>query len=212
MTRGLVIALIGAESTGKTTLAQQLVAALCADGLDAVLVAEHLRSWCDTHARTPLQLEQQGIAAEQTRLIDAAKQAHDIVVADTTALQIAAYSELVFGDHGLYAGAETWQRGVALTLLTAVDLPWRADGLREGPQVRAPVDAALRRSLGRARVAYGVVSGSGPDRLAGALAAVWHLLGRSATQAQVEGRRWQPLCERCGEAECERHLLPRSPD
>jgi hypothetical protein len=37
-------------------------------------------------------------------------------------------------------------RSVAtLTLLTALDLPWVADGLqRDGPQVRAPVDARVR--------------------------------------------------------------------
>ena len=27
--------------------------------------------------------------------------------------------------------------------------------------------------------------------------------------AQAEGPRWQWLCERCGDPDCERHLLPR---
>lgn len=209
MTGATVVALLGAESTGKTTLARELVDALRADGLDAAAVAEHLRTFCDTHARTPRQHEQQGIAEVQTRRIEAARSEHHIVIADTTALQIAVYSDLVFGDQTLYASAQAWQRGVDLSLLSALDLPWQADGLqRDGPHVRVRVDAALRAALQRAQVAYGVVSGSGPARLACALAAVRHLLRRN-TASRDEGVHWRAACERCGEPQCERHLLPQ---
>ena len=44
MARGKVVALLGAESTGKTTLASALRDALVADGHDAVVVSEYLRA------------------------------------------------------------------------------------------------------------------------------------------------------------------------
>ena len=208
-----IVALLGAESTGKTTLAAGLCAALRADGRDACVVAETLREFCDREARTPRRDEQAALAAEHSRRIEAAAAAHDIVIADTTALQIAVYSEQVFGDASLYAAAEAWQRRhVRLTLLSALDLPWQPDGLqRDGEHVRAPVDALLRASLARAGVAYAVIGGLGPQRLAAALAAVRHTLGAIGPADDVtpegEARRWQ--CEHCGDPACERHLLRR---
>jgi nicotinamide riboside kinase len=205
-----VIAIVGAESTGKTTLADELARALRADGRKVALVSEYLREFCEQRGRTPEVHEQVGIAGEQTRRIAEAAQAHDIVIADTTALMIAVYSEHVFGDRSLYAEAETTQRGYALTLLTALDLPWLPDGLqRDGPQVREPVTAQVRASLSRAGVPYSVVSGSGAARLASALAAVRHALLAPVQTDSATAPRWQWVCERCGDTDCERHLLPR---
>ena len=211
MSRGFVIALLGAESTGKTTLAEALVHALRGDGRSAALVTEYLREFCDEHQRTPRQDEQAGIADMQTRRIaDAARNA-DVVVADTTALMIAVYSDKVFGDTGLYASAVDAHRACDLTLVTALDLPWQADGLqRDGPQVREPVDAMLRAALARAGIGYSVVAGHGPARLTAALQAVRHALAQpSAEDESAANPRWQWVCERCGDVDCERHLLPR---
>ena len=61
-----VIALVGAESTGKTTLARELARVLAGRGVDAVMVPEALRDFCLQHDRTPLQHEQVAIAAEQS--------------------------------------------------------------------------------------------------------------------------------------------------
>ena len=216
---GFVVALVGAESTGKTTLAVSLRNALVAPALrDAgvepvrrvALVPEVLREFCDAHGRTPLQHEQAGIAAEQTRRIAAAARGHDIVIADTTALMIAVYSEQVFGDTGLYASAQVDHARCDLTLLTALDLPWQSDGLqRDGPHVRAPVDALVRAALGRAGASYAIVSGSGPARLAAALTSVLRALAPPPTDVGTSPR-WQWHCERCGEPGCERHvMLPR---
>ena len=74
--RGLVIALLGAESTGKTTLARAIADALAAEGRDVAVVPEYLREFCDTEQRTPRIDEQAAIAAEQTRRIAAASAQH----------------------------------------------------------------------------------------------------------------------------------------
>ena len=173
MSRGFVVALLGAESTGKTTLAIELGRTLAARGLEVSVVPEVLREFCDREGRTPRQDEQAAIAAAQTRRIDDAAAKAGIVVADTTALMIAVYSDLLFGDASLYAAAEAAQRRCALTLLTALDLPWRADGfIRDGAHVREPVDQKVRAALGRAGVSFETVAGRGDARLAAALAAV----------------------------------------
>ena len=49
------IALLGAESTGKSQLASALSARLQQSGLAVHRVDEYLREWCDAHQRTPRQ-------------------------------------------------------------------------------------------------------------------------------------------------------------
>ncbi len=181
-TPGRVIAIVGAESTGKTTLATALHGRLATEGRRVALVGEVLREFCARHGRTPRLDEQTAIAAEQTRRIEAAAQSHDVVVADTTALMIAVYSDYVFGDRGLYEQAERdHARLASFTLLTALDLPWQADGVqRDGPHVRAPIDALVRAALLRSGAAHGVVGGQGDARHDAAHASVQRVLSRSA--------------------------------
>ena len=211
MARGFVIALLGAESTGKTTLAEAIAQALRADGHSVVGVAEYLREFCDAKRRTPRHDEQAHIAGMQTQRIAEAAREVEVVVADTTALMIAVYSEKVFGDTSLYASALEAHRAIDLTLVTALDLPWQADGLqRDGPQVREPVDALLRAALARGGIGYSVVSGNGPARLNAALKAVRHAMALpSAEDETAANPRWRWVCERCGDGDCERHLLPK---
>lgn len=217
---GTVIALLGAESTGKTTLAAALAEALSTDGHRVAGVGEYLREFCERHGRVPHQHEQRAIAAEQTCRIDAAAQTHDIVVADTSALMIAVYSDVVFGDLGLYDDAAASHARCDLTLLMALDLPWRPDGLqRDGPHVREPVDGRVRGALDRAALPYAIVCGTGEARLQAALTSVRRLIGGRVEGHAVdrEGRaraedvstpssavRWRWHCERCGDSACER--------
>lgn len=208
-----VIALVGAESTGKSTLACELTASLEADGLVVAHLDEYLRSFCGQHGRTPRQDEQAHIAAEQTRRIAAARDARlppvDVVVADTTALMTAVYSEYVFGDTSLYAQALADHRQADLTLLMALDLPWTADGLqRDGPQVQRPVDTLLRGALLGAGIGFSVIGGAGSQRLANARAA-WAAWQRRAAPRRPQAQAWRHRCGRCGDPGCEQHLFSR---
>ena len=208
-----VVAIVGAESSGKTTLAEALHARLAAAGRRAARVDEALREFCARQGRTPRPEEQAAIAEEQTHRIAEAARAHEIVVADTTALMTAVYSEWVFGDRSLYARAETAHRRCDLTLLMALDLPSQADGLqRDSAHVRAPVDALLRTALARMGQGYSVVAGQHSARTDAAWRALQHALAGSAgpsPEAHDPGRapalRWH--CERCGDPDCERRLL-----
>ena len=204
MSAPLVVAVVGAESTGKTTLAQALGAALARPDRRVAVVPEFLRDFCARHGRTPRIDEQAGIAAEQTRRIADAAAAHDIVVADTTALMVAVYSVQVFGDRSLLAEATQAHAVADLTLLTALDLPWQPDGhQRDGPHVQAPVDALLRAALQAGGIGYAVVAGHGAARTQAALAAV----ERSLAPRPAGGAGWHWVCERCSAGDCERHAL-----
>ncbi len=217
----LCVAVLGAESTGKTTLAQGLALALQQPHRRTAWVPEALRQWCDQHGRTPQQHEQAAILEEQHARINAAAAEHDLVVCDTTGLMTAVYSDWVFGDSSLHPRALQLHRRMAFSLLTALDLPWVPDGhQRDGPQVREPVDTAIRKLLLDNSLPFAVVGGSGPARLRQALAALAPLLrppgsASPATspapglftrldQGPTESPRW--LCECCGDAPYERAL------
>jgi len=178
MADALRVAIVGAESTGKTTLASQLASRLAQDtGLRVAWVPELLREWCDEVGRTPLAHEQAAILRAQHERIEAAAAVHDVVVCDTTALMTAVYSRLVFGDRSLDEPALALHGRMALTLLTALDLPWVPDGhQRDGEHVRAPVDALLRELLLAHRMPWAVIGGEGPARLLQAMNAVLPLL------------------------------------
>ena len=208
---GCVIAVLGAESTGKTELARALANRLTQRGIAATLVPEYLREWCEREGRTPRPDEQAGIAAEQGRRIAQAAR-HGVAVADTTALMTAVYSDLLFDDASLYADALDVQSSYAVTLLTAHDLPWVADGLqRDGPHVREPVDTLVRAALRRAGVSYAVVHGRGSERLANAWTAL-NLAAMAEAPASSpsgdpgkDGWRWS--CDKCSDPTCEHRLF-----
>lgn len=205
--KGQVVAVVGAESTGKTTLAQSLASALRAQGHDAVMVPEYLREFCDRHGRTPFVHEQLHIAAEQSARVARARAEHALVVADTTALMTATYSEFIFGDTSLWAEAMASHRQVDLTLLTALDLPWVADGhQRDGAHVQPPVDAIIRRALVLHAQPFAVVAGQGAVRLSAGLQTVLHWLQapQRAVQAATQPR-WKWVCEDCDDGDCEQH-------
>jgi nicotinamide riboside kinase len=201
-TAPLKIALLGAESTGKTTLALALAEHFQAQGRRAVAIPEALRDWCARHGRTPRPEEQLPIAQEQERRVDEALGRGEIVIADTTALMVAIYSAMLFEDGSLLRFAFERQRGYDHTLVTGLDLPWVADGVqRDGPHVQEPVDTLVRESLQKAGVAYRVVYGSGPERLRNALAAL------GEWKEPAPNRPWTWICDKCSDPDCEHRLF-----
>jgi nicotinamide riboside kinase len=208
----MIVALLGAESTGKTDLALALAHRAAEQGLHAVAVEEYLREFCERHARTPEPQEQAHIADEQTRRIRAAAADHALVLADTTALMTAVYSDLLFNDPSLYETALAAHAECHLTLVTGLDLPWTPDGIqRDGPHVRAPVDERLRARLHAAQVAYAVVYGEGPQRVDAAWRVVQAALRQREAPAALreDGPALQPWCRECLVPECEHQLFRR---
>ncbi len=205
------IALLGAESTGKSQLALALCARLQQSGIAVHRVDEYLREWCDTHQRTPRQDEQLHIVETQMARVLAAP-ADAVVMADTTPLVTAVYSQLLFNDHSLDALAVAHQSVYDVTLLTGLDLPWVSDGLqRDGPHVREPVDQRVRHMLAQAGLPYQVVYGTGEERLENALFCIGRQAPNWAKQLErpEPPTRWSGPCETCGDGDCEHRLFSR---
>ena len=199
------IAILGAECTGKSTLAQALTEQLQAQYPGTVWVAEYLREWCDSHGRTPQPQEQAAIAAEQMRRVQA--QAHaPLLLTDTAPLMTAIYSDLLFNDPSLYPQALAQHRLFDLTLVTGLDLPWVADGLqRDGVAMRARVDSQLRALLQRHGLGYSTVYGQGEARARNACQAIRYALG--APRPRVSRSAWSWPCEKCSDPQCEHRLF-----
>ena len=219
MTEALRIAIVGAESTGKTALAQALCGRIAGlTGLRCAWVGEWLRTWCDEAGRTPRPDEQLAIAQHQHALIDAAAIGHQVVVCDTTALMTAVYSDYLFNDRSLTPYAIEQQRRCDITLLTALDIAWVPDGLqRDGPQVREPVDNRVRSLLIAHRLPWALVAGQGAARVEAAVDAVAPLLRQRASaqsglftrlaERDAAQAAWQWACDRCDTPECEHALM-----
>jgi nicotinamide riboside kinase len=168
-----LICLIGAECTGKTTLAQAL-----AEHMGGLWVPEYLRGFTDAKGRTPEQHEQLAILQEQVRMetaaLDAARRLPCAwVFCDTAPLLTAVYSDHVFGDESLYPEARRLHARYALTLLLEPDIPWVADGLqRDGVAERLLVHTRIEKTLAAWPWPCARLAGSREGRL---LAAVGHI-------------------------------------
>jgi nicotinamide riboside kinase len=167
------LCIVGAESTGKTTLTTQL-----ADHFQCVAVSEYLREFCDRHERTPARDEQQfiidtQIAREQQALRHAALQSMRFVICDTGPLLTAVYSDYVFTDRQHYERAAQHHRRYLHTLLLLPDIDWVADGLqRDGAHVREPITAMIRAQLSSHRLPFTEIAGHGAVRLQRAIQAI----------------------------------------
>jgi nicotinamide riboside kinase len=215
--KALRIAIVGAESTGKSSLTQALAEVIRLRGQAVQTIDEVLRTWCEREGRTPQPHEQLGIAQAQSQAAEQAEQQgpQGWVISDTTPLMTAVYSHMLFGDESLYPMALAHQKLYDITLVTGLDLPWVADGLqRDGAHVRGPVDTLVRQALERSGIHYRVVYGQGPQRLNNALMALG-LQGEDEQALQLreqaqfainQGRTvWQ--CNECSDPECEHKLF-----
>lgn len=159
------VAILGAASSGKTTLAAAL-----AERYGTVWVPEFLREFVDVEGRVPVAEDQFHIASMQRAREDAAAaNAGRYLFCDTAPLMTAIYSRHYFGgiDDQLARLADGHQRDYALTFVTAPDIPWVADGLmRECEQVSVTINRMLMEELAARGIPYVLVSGDPRQRLA----------------------------------------------
>ena len=133
------------------------------------------------------------------------------MIADTTALMTAVYSDFLFDDQSLYVEALAAQAQYDLTLLMGLDMPWVADGLqRDGPHVRDKVDDLIRQALQTVNLAVPTIYGLGDARLQAALAMVLQAISASEQQTAPSRTNWQHFCDCCGDGACEQKLFTAS--
>jgi NadR type nicotinamide-nucleotide adenylyltransferase len=159
------IAVLGAESTGKSTLADAL-----ARRHDTLWVPEYLREFVDVHGRVPREDDQPGIARAQLareEALAARPDASGFLFCDTTPLMTAVYSRIYWGRVPPDLLALEAAHDYALTVVAAPDLPWVPDGLqRESAAVRMRVHAQLLTVLEERGIPYVLVEGALEQRVA----------------------------------------------
>jgi NadR type nicotinamide-nucleotide adenylyltransferase len=156
------IAILGAESTGKSTLATAL-----AKRYDTIWVPEYLREFVEAEARVPYEHDQLEIARTQlARESAAAPLAQRFLFCDTTPLMTAVYSGVYWGRVDPQLEALALRHDYALTLVAAPDGPWIPDGLqRESAEVRLEVHQALIGRLERQGIEYTLLTGDLEQRI-----------------------------------------------
>lgn len=175
------VVVLGAESTGTTTLAQALAA-----HFDTVWVPEYGREFSaekqsrgDLVWRTGEFLE---IAREQTRREDlVAREANRFVICDTNAFATILWHRRYMGFHFPPLDEFAKHCRVDLYLLTGDEIPFVQDGLRDGEAVRHEMHRWFEQALGQQPVPWRILRGTPAERLTEGIAA--------CSAAGIEARR-----------------------
>lgn len=167
MTGTKVVALHGIESTGKSTLAGDLAAAL-----GTVWVPEYGREYCLEHGTDCDARDLQTIARVQQKRIaaTAGAQGGALILTDTDWLMTRAWHRMMLGED---MAGPSWPIA-DLYLHLAPDVQWVDDGLRlhAEAQERFRFDALCRDELERFAVRWVEIGGNWEQRRAQALAAI----------------------------------------
>lgn len=166
------IVVMGAESTGTTSLAKALAARY-----GTAWVLEYGREYCDTlpdlftHVwRTE---EFLGIAREQNRREDfGAGIAGPALVCDTDSFATGLWHERYVGPRSVEVDALSAGRRYAHTFVTGVDIPFVQDGLRDGEAIRTSMHGRFIERLREAGRPFTVVTGTREERVAAAAAVI----------------------------------------
>jgi NadR type nicotinamide-nucleotide adenylyltransferase len=167
------IVVLGAESSGSTTLALHLAA-----HFNTVWVPEYGRDYCaergifDNYAWETGEFEH--IAREQIRRENAlAREANRILVCDTDAFATRLWHWRYFGHYSPRVDAIAFEhRRPDLYLLTDIDIPFVQDGLRDGEAIRHEMHREFVAQLEKQPVPWRLLSGSRQTRLREALEAI----------------------------------------
>lgn len=163
----LRVTLVGAESTGKTTLAGML-----AKALGTIAVPEFGRTYSEEKIKSGRGTEWYSgefvtIATRQVAMAEAAARLCDkVLVCDTDAFATAIWHRRYMGGRSkeVEAIAEA-EKKPDLCILTDVNTPFVEDGTRDGEKIREWMDQVFREELARSGRRFIEVSGPAEARL-----------------------------------------------
>lgn len=159
------VVIVGAESTGTTTMAQHL-----AERLQTRWVPEYGREYSaakqargETEWQTAEFLE---IAREQNRREDAAaRESNRVLICDTNAFATVLWHRRYMGFDDAALSVLGNQSRADFYLLTGDEIPFIQDGLRDGEHIRHNMHMWFERALASQEVPWRLVRGSVEERL-----------------------------------------------
>lgn len=154
------IAVIGPESTGKTTLCREL-----ADHFKTVWVPEYAREYVEKLARPYTFSDIELCAKKQLEQEDELLQkANQFIFCDTELIVAKVWCEDVFKTCPASIENEISKRKYDLYLLTIPDLPFKEDPVRENPHRREYFFELYKRELEERGFAYEIIRGKNNSR------------------------------------------------
>ena len=181
------ICIVGAESTGTTTLAKAL-----AEHFETLWVEEYGREYSDQKLKTndPEWRTEEfvAIAEEQMCREDAAaRRANRVLFCDTNAFATVLWHRRYLGAHSKAVEDIARRCRCDLYLLTGDEIPFVQDGLRDGEHIRHDMHGWFEEALAAQAVPWHVLRGSPEARLREAV---------RLTQELFKGSSWSPTSER----------------
>ena len=172
----LKIAIVGPESTGKSSLSEAL-----ANYYKTVFVPEVAREYINQLDRPYQEKDLLQIAKSQCEREDLlSAKGTSILICDTTLLVILIWGIVKYKRVDEWIITEEKNRLYDFYLLTDIDLPWEEDPQREHPHLRQFLFDNYKEALLKKNVAFEVVRGLGADRLTNAIACIDRMQQRSS--------------------------------
>lgn len=175
----LKIVLFGPESTGKTTLSEQL-----ARHYNTIWVPEYAREYLqnkwNNERKTCQPDDLLPIARGQMQLENTlAKKATKLLVCDTDLLETMVYSEAYYlGYCDPVLEKYALKNSYDLYLLTYIDIPWERDDLRDKPEERERMFQYFKNTLEKYKRNFIILKGDRKARLAMAIDAINNLIAK----------------------------------
>jgi NadR type nicotinamide-nucleotide adenylyltransferase len=164
----LKIAVVGPESTGKSTMSAYLAA-----HFDTIWVPEYARSYCEKLTEPPTWQDEVNIFYGQLILEEEfLPKANKILICDTTFITVKIWSDYIFGKSPQEVLDELPKHPYDLYLLLSIDLPWEDDPLRDFPHMREHFMEVWHKELKALNANYVLISGAGQERYDSAVAVV----------------------------------------
>jgi len=166
------VAIVGAESAGKTTLAVKL-----SQELTTVWMPEYGREFVDRKGGIPTPNESRILTEETLLRQDAlARQANRVLICDTELIVLKVLADVHFGYSPQHILDGIEQQQFDLYLLADIDIPWVGDGIhREGESVRQAQHEQFKQELETQHIHYHIISGSMKKRVKSGLAIIERL-------------------------------------
>lgn len=167
------VVLIGVESTGKSTLAEELAAAF-----DTEWAPEYGREYSLAKEGDWETIDFVRIAAEQQRREnEAARRANRVLICDTNALATTVWHRRYMGFYAPEVDAIGKADKVDLYLFTQPDFPFVQDGTRDGEFIRHEMHEWFAERLATLDTPVIPIKGTRQARLDSAIEAIQHLFG-----------------------------------
>lgn len=168
MSTPIKIAIVGPESTGKSTMS-----AFLAKHYNTVWVPEYAREYCDNLTEAPTWQDEinmfNGQIALENELLP---KANKILICDTTFITVKIWSDQMFGQSPKQVLDELTLHHYDYYLLLNIDLPWEDDPLRDFPDMREHFMQVWHQELQALNTQYIVISGLGEERYQSAVKAI----------------------------------------